>query len=110
MASTSRFRVGAEEASVVDGGIVEESPAEEGALGAPSLPWPIVVLGLETTSSVCLALVGTRMLGCCSPDLAWADTMALGYCLLGLVLVAAMVLDCCSLSLALAGAVVLGFS
>ena len=61
--------MGAEEAIIVGGVIVEGSPAGGGALVAPLVPWTAVVLGLETNSSVCLVLVGTRVLGCCLPNL-----------------------------------------
>lgn len=48
---------------MVGGMVVKESPAEGGAWVAPSVPWIAVVLGLETTISVCLVLVVMRVLG-----------------------------------------------
>ena len=101
--------MGAEVAIVVGGAFVERSLAGGGTLAALLVPWTVIVLSLETTSLVCLVLVGMRVLGCCSLGLAWANTIAWGCCSLGLVLAGAVVLGCCLLGLALAGAVVLGF-
>ena len=78
-------------------------------LGCPFSALGTVVLGLETVSSVCLVLVGTRMLSCCSPSLAQADTIDWGCYSLGLALARAVVLRCYLVGLALARVVVLGF-
>lgn len=69
----------------------------------------IPYLGLETTSSVCLGLTGTKVLGYCLLGLVWAGAVNLGCCSVGLVLARAVVLGCYSFGLTWVGAIVLDF-